>query len=72
MSIDEMISRIDLLAKKERGAGATDREIAAAERAIGVRLPASYKAFLSTFGWARLYHDPLYGIGRPCKKSCVS
>ena len=63
MSIDEMITQIDLLARKDRGTGATDLDIADAERAIGVRLPASYKTFLSTFGWARIYHDPLYGVG---------
>lgn len=63
MRIHEMITQINLLAKKERGTGATGREIADAEGVIGVRLPASYKAFVSTFGWTRLYHDPVYGIG---------
>jgi cell wall assembly regulator SMI1 len=63
MSMNEMLQRIDSLYKKEVGTGATAQEIADAERAIGVRLPASYRAFLSRFGWARVYFDPLYGVG---------
>ena len=55
MSTCEMFSRIDSLVKQECGAGATDREIADAERALGVRFPESYKAFLSRFAWAQIY-----------------
>ena len=64
MSISEMLNRIESLSKKEYGSGATDREIAAAEHTLGVRFPASYKAFLSNYGWARIYHDVLFGVGR--------
>ena len=63
MSIDEMITWINLVARTEKGAGASDQEIVDVERAIGVQLPNSYKAFLATFGWARIDHDPLYGVG---------
>jgi hypothetical protein len=63
MSISEMFRRIDLLVKKECGSGATDQEIADAEHALEVRFPTSYKAFLSTFGWARIFYDTLYGLG---------
>jgi cell wall assembly regulator SMI1 len=51
------------LAPKECVSGATDQEIANAERALGVRFPESYKAFLSRFGWAEIYYDTLYGLG---------
>lgn len=63
MSISEMFSRINLLVNKECGGGASDQEIADAERAIGVRFPQSYKAFLLRFGWAEFYCDTLYGLG---------
>ena len=63
MSINKMFDRIDALVKKQCGSGATDREIADAERALGVRFPQSYKAFLSRFGHAQIYYDTLYGLG---------
>jgi cell wall assembly regulator SMI1 len=63
MSISEMFRSIDLLTKKECGAGATDREIAEAEHTLDVHFPKSYRAFLSRFGWAQIYYDTLYGLG---------
>jgi len=63
MSSSEMINQITSLEDKECGSGASDREIADAERDTGVRFPASYKAFLSRFGWARIYADSLFGVG---------
>jgi cell wall assembly regulator SMI1 len=64
MSISEMLNSIDSLRKKECGSGATGQEMAEAEETLGVRFPASYKAFLSTYGWARIHHDVLFGVGR--------
>ena len=63
MSISAMLRQMESSAVRERGTGATDREIADAETAIGDRLPTSYKVFLSTFGWARIYYDPIFGVG---------
>jgi len=63
MSIREMFGRINSVVKKECGRGATDQEIADAERALSVRFPRSYRAFLSEFGWAEIRHDVLYGLG---------
>jgi cell wall assembly regulator SMI1 len=63
MSISDMFRRIATLNEKEVGRGATDGEIASAESSLGVRFPESYKAFLATFGWARIHHDALYGVG---------
>ena len=63
MSIREMISQITSLADKDCGTGATDRAIVDAEQTLGVRFPHSYKAFLSRFGWARVYCDPVFGLG---------
>ncbi len=63
MSISRMIDLVDALPDKECGRGATGTEVAAAEQALGVHLPASYKAFLAKFGWARIHYDPVYGVG---------
>ena len=63
MSISGMFSRIGSLVENQRGHGATDREIADAERTLGIQFPTSYKAFLSRFGWAEIYNDTLYGLG---------
>ncbi len=68
MSIREMVDRIGMLAEKEIGTGASDQDIADTECEIGIRFPASYKAFLRVFGWARIYHDPIYGIGPSCPR----
>jgi hypothetical protein len=64
MSIHEMIRLITSLADKESGIGATEQEIADAERSLGVRFPRSYRALLLQFGWVRIYSDPLFGVGR--------
>ena len=69
MSISEMIERVEMLAEKETGTGASDQDITDAERKIGVRLPASYKALLKTFGWVRVYYDPIYGVGPSCDRA---
>lgn len=34
-----------------------------AERRLAVRLPESYRAFLSEFGWGRFADDEIYGLG---------
>ncbi len=58
-----MIRLIDSLPTKETGLGASEHEIAEAEKSLGVRFPPSYKAFLSRFGWLRVGYDALYGVG---------
>jgi hypothetical protein len=63
MSIPEMIEQINSLGKNKSGHGASDQDIADAATELDVHFPASYKAFLSTFGWVRVYFDMLYGLG---------
>jgi cell wall assembly regulator SMI1 len=63
MSISEMFEHINSLGNKNFGHGARDRDIADAESELGVRFPASYRAFLSTFGSVRVSFDMLYGLG---------
>jgi SMI1-KNR4 cell-wall len=66
MSIREMADHLRMLAEKEIGTGASDQDIADSQREIDVIFPASYKTFLALFGWARVYHDPIYGVGPSC------
>jgi tetratricopeptide (TPR) repeat protein len=51
------------------GGPATDQEIAAAEKALGRPLPASYAAFLRSFDGADLFHEGLIlcGVGREAR-----
>jgi hypothetical protein len=48
---------------KTHGNGASAREIAETENALGVVFPESYRGFLQEFGWAKFSHQELYGIG---------
>jgi cell wall assembly regulator SMI1 len=63
MTHDEMWRKIEVVLDKEHGSGATADEISAAEGALSVQLPPSYKAFLSKFGWAKLFGDRVLGVG---------
>jgi SMI1-KNR4 cell-wall len=63
MSISAMLRCVNSQPDKDVGRGASDQEIADAERELGVRLPQSYRAFLSNFGWAEIRNDILYGVG---------
>jgi SMI1-KNR4 cell-wall len=58
-----MLNYVDRLTNRARGHGATDHQIADAQHSLGVRLPQSYKSFLSKFGWAMICGDLLYGLG---------
>jgi tetratricopeptide (TPR) repeat protein len=55
------------------GPPASAAEIAAAEQALGRRLPAAYAAFLATFDGADLFHESLLlcGVGREAVRSLV-
>ena len=55
--------QIETFADKALGTGATPRDIANAEEALGVQLPPTYRDFLSEYGWARFSTEELYGIG---------
>jgi hypothetical protein len=63
MSISEMYAHINSLGNNKSGRGASDRDVSDAESQIGVHFPASYKAFLTNFGWVRVSFDMLYGLG---------
>jgi len=59
-----MISTIDALTDKDVGSGASAAMVQEVERILGVHFPNDYAAFLLNYGWARLYYDELYGVGK--------
>jgi cell wall assembly regulator SMI1 len=63
MSIPVMHQRISNFSDKLTGTGASPDDIAEVEKQLGVRLPASYRDFLGTYGWARFAFNEFYGIG---------
>lgn len=44
--------------------GATEREITAAEKLLGVHILGGYRSFLKDFGWGGVECLELYGLGR--------
>lgn len=63
MNIEQIREQIRVFRDKDCGQGASSEEIENAERALGVSFPASYRNFLREFGWARISHQELYGLG---------
>lgn len=55
---DLLLARSDV----ERGNGALDEEIRAAEASLGV-LPDDYRRFLREFGWIGVGSDEIFGLG---------
>jgi len=49
----------------ELGTGATEEAIADAERDLGVPIKGGYREFLRRFGWGRVSHYELFGLGGP-------
>jgi len=50
------------------GSGATEQEIAAAERLLGVSIRGDYREFLRRFGWGGVGDIELFGLGRDVPK----
>lgn len=63
MDYQEVFARLRSFENKKVGVGATAEEIKQAEKALEVRLPDSYKAFLREFGWAAIGPYEVYGLG---------
>jgi hypothetical protein len=61
--MDELFEALER-ESEEVGVGATQREIDAAESALGVRFPQSLRAFLARFGFLVIGHHELYGLGK--------
>lgn len=64
MSILEMEQRIRTAERVAFGRGASEEEIGAAERALGLTFPKNYRAFLRRFGWGGAEGLEVYGLGR--------
>lgn len=66
--MDELWKVISEFADKEVEGGASEREITAVERALGVKILGGYREFLRRYGWARFAHEELLGVGSSLAK----
>jgi SMI1-KNR4 cell-wall len=62
-SVEEALRRLREAEGARLGKGASEREIAEAERRLGLTLPPGYRTFLRKVGWARLDGAALFGLG---------
>ena len=63
MKINGLRNKLLEFENKEFGKGASLDEIKLAQVELSVRFPDSYIAFLRQFGWGRVAHFELYGLG---------
>lgn len=63
-TFEELRKRLGSHPKKAFGKGATEEEVVAAERALGLSLGGTYRDFLRQFGWGGVAHLEIYGLGR--------
>ncbi len=63
MSIDRTKRQLYGFADKQLGQGASETMIEDAEQCLGVKFSTSYRCFLSEFGWGRIGHFELFGLG---------
>ncbi|KAA3607482.1 MAG: SMI1/KNR4 family protein [Planctomycetota bacterium] len=62
---EELSSRLLGYECQDLGAGASEAEIAAAEKDLGLRIEGGYRQFLVQYGWGGVEHLELYGLGGP-------
>lgn len=48
----------------DEGPGASEAEIAQAERELGLSFPTNYRLYLQTFGWLEIGSHEMFGLGR--------
>ncbi|WP_438033472.1 SMI1/KNR4 family protein [Sorangium sp. So ce204] len=63
MGVDELRMIFDEIPSQSVGCGATDSEIAAAERRLGINLNGEFREFLRVYGWGGILSVELYGLG---------
>lgn len=62
-SFEKVMRAIRSSKSREHGRGASEEEIRAAERALGLTLRGDYRRFLLELGWGGTRHIALYGLG---------
>ncbi|MBL0122684.1 MAG: SMI1/KNR4 family protein [Betaproteobacteria bacterium] len=63
MTFDNVAKRLEFHEEFEHGAGANANMISAAEASLGVTFPASYRRFLTDYGWSCIGRFEIYGLG---------
>lgn len=63
MKYETIKQRLRAFPHQEFGHGAQREQIDSAERALDVRFPTSYRAFLQEFGWGGVEDIELFGLG---------
>ncbi len=63
MTFDSLAKRLRTHPQATVGPGVSEREIIAAERALGVPIEGGYRKFLNAFGWAEIGWFEIYGLG---------
>jgi len=63
MTFEELRKQLRTASEQQFWLGAAESEIAAAERDLDVKLPASYRQFLREFGWGGVSHLEIFGLG---------
>ncbi|WP_437523836.1 SMI1/KNR4 family protein [Sorangium sp. So ce726] len=63
MIIDELRVLFDESPSRLVGRGATDSEIVAAERQLGIKLSGEFREFLKIYGWGGILSVELHGLG---------
>jgi hypothetical protein len=61
--VHAVCARLFATANKRVGRGVPQTQVAELENRLGVRLPASYKVFLQTFGWLEIGSYEVFGWG---------
>lgn len=63
MTFEEMKARMCAAGSMEVGKGASEAEIAVAEKTLGVPIQGDYRRFLLEFGWGGAESLELFGLG---------
>ncbi|WP_081426948.1 SMI1/KNR4 family protein [Sorangium cellulosum] len=59
----DVVARLIKFDDRELGTGASEDQIAAAERVLGAQIVGGYRLFLKQFGWGGVGHFEIYGLG---------
>lgn len=68
--MDDVLAVLRRHPKVKMGAGVDDKEIVAAEAALGLRFPSSFRRYLAELGWVTIDENEIYGLGPGVSNHC--